>query len=401
MSRLTDCQNKLKTVQADLAACKTASAAKDQEIADLNTKLSAQKVANTNLQTQNDGLVAERNELKVQQAALEKQVADLQVELQACKDAANPNPPPDNFEQVPAGANLQDVLRQAGPGAHLQLPAKLVLTGTVVPLDGQYLRGPCVITPANPGIGLGFNCSSSGVEDVTWEKLDVSGFAKRGIQPFFGCTLKFVHTHHNGEMGVGFDGKGGDGTVFTMIDCETDHNGDVSLLGHGASGVKLFHVKRSKFVRLNTHENVGNGWWCDAECGYAEILGGGSWGNWRKAYFWEKCGGNHGAGVRNSDGQPYDGMLTIDGVNARDNNKDGGTGHAGVYIVASKNAVVKNSTFGGNDGYGITVRNDPARVADDHPGWPVSNVEISDSTNTMNGDKVTIGSDVGNGVRRT
>jgi len=405
----------LKTCKANLAACKTASAAKDETIADLKTKnttlqgkVTDLESQNASLQSVNDTLNAQLSDKISQISALNAKITDLQKQLDDCMAGGS-----SDFLVMPAGASPQAFLTSAGAGAKIQLPATLKLSGTLTPLPKQHLRGPCTITPAT-NLSIGINCKTKLAKETIFENLDMSGFGLRALVPWEGTVVKGGRYHHNGEMGIGCDTEGAIIEVITLDSIEVDHNGKDEFIGHGAAGVKFFHVNKTKLINVNSHDNTGNGLWWDAECGYADVIGGVVENNLKKGVFWEKCGGNHGDGWVNplpgaqkyaGGGVPYDGMLTVKGVRIQNNNRkpdgsvDSVQGNAGIYSAGSKNINISNCTFGGNT-RAIIIRNDQDRLLDDHAGWVVSNVTIDDSSNKYNGDDVAIGNDV-TGVTRT
>lgn len=314
--------------------------------------------------------------------------------------------PVEHFESVPAGANLQDVLRQAGEGAKLQLPSSLKLSGAVTPWPNQHLRGPCAITPA-AGQDYGINGKTNEAAGCVYEDLQMSGFGRRALVPWEGSTVLRGSYNENGEMGIGVDGEGADLDWVILDHVETSRNGKAEWVGHGAAGYKFFHYRRSRVIEHTAIGNTGNGGWWDAECGDAEVHGGLYKDNQQKHLFFEKCGGNHPASYSYPGGQtlsqprgvPYEGLWLVDGPTLQHSNYARDNGNGGVYMVASKNAIIKNIKASDNK-MAVCVRNDEARMQDDHPGWKVTNVEIWDSTNDYGNDTVVIGTDVGSGVTR-
>ena len=361
---------------------------------DLNAAVSAAqaeyKKAASDLLACQTKLDSTTHELQTAQAAL----AQAQLDLKACQDAAKP--PASDFQVVPLGANLQAVLKEAGTGAKLQLPATLKFAGTVTPLPGQHLRGPCVITPVNLGgpPGFGFNCKTNDAINTTFESLDVSGFGLRGLVPWYGSLIKGGHYHYNGEMGCGFDGEGAKQEACTYDGVEIDHNGKAEFLGHGASGIKHFHVWKTVVKNCHVYDNMGNNVWGDFNCGDFIVTDNTLTGALRKAVFYEKCGAS---GVRPGDPTwDAENGLVVTGNTITGNGKEGGASDAGVAAISSKHVLIENNVFGNAGKHiGIYIRDDPNRLDpgkwDGKIGFHPSDVVIG--KNTMNGDK-TVGCDL-------
>jgi len=316
-------------------------------------------------------------------AGLEATVAQLRAEIEELSGIV-----------VPPGADLQAALRDAPEGATLRL------SGTyrgknITPRSGQTLVGPAALVPVGP-VGEdddGFRCKSSGVAiDVTFVDLDVSGFGRHGIGCWIGTTVRGGRLHHNGKDGVGGDLEGKPSRIL-VENVELDHNGSAAWLGRGSAGAKFFHSHGVEVRDCNVHDNIGNGVWCDAQCGDWIVDGCVITGNTRKGVFYEKCGRSDGSFL-GRDYAVYEGFATITNNQIINNNLDNqDNANPGVALYNSVNVTVEANEFSGN-GNAVIVRNDPARLTDDKHGWVPDNITIRN--NTLGGDRL-IGCDL-NGV---
>lgn len=288
-----------------------------------------------------------------------------------------------------SGGDLQAALDSFDPGAVLRVEGVFEVSRPVSPKDGQHLVGVAEVRPkAGVSVLDGFDLKAT--KNVTLEGVSVSGFDRHGVLLGAGSAVVGGRLHDNGKDGAGADLEGRDLAAVTMVECEIDHNGSAEWLGKGAAGVKMFHTRRFLMEDCWVHDNIGNGVWGDAHCGDFTVLGGRIESNTRKGVFYEKCGESDGSFL-NRTWAIYTGALTVEGSTIVNNDLDGSPqANAGVSIISSKNARVVGNIFGGNE-RAITVRDDPARLADDKHGWVPENIVLTD--NALNG-SVVVGCDL-------
>lgn len=221
------------------------------------------------------------------------------VVLTACEGEPEPGPlPPPRPTTSPAGgecdvvveapASIQAAATAAGPSATLCLRGSFELAEPVQPLDGQAFVGPAVIEGvggAHTGFELKGGAGPNGIaRDVRIERVEMFGFTLRAIECWQGAVIRDTKLHHNGRNGLGCGLRAG-GVL--IEDNDIHHNGDPEHTGRGAAGMKLAGGD-GVVVRNNVvHENIGNGIWCDVDCGAFEATGNEVYGNTRKGIFYE------------------------------------------------------------------------------------------------------------------
>jgi hypothetical protein len=287
---------------------------------------------------------------------------------------------------VAATDDIGSAVSDAPPGARVCLAANAVyrVSSPLRPRTGQTIVGPAAL------VGEGLSDAQDVVElktgpgvgsvDVTLIDLDISGGGRNGVGCWIGTTVEGGRIHDNPKDGIGCDLEGNAGDV--VVDgVEIDHNGSVESLGWGAAGIKWFHADGVTVRNSSIHDNIGNGVWCDGNCGDLDVVDNVITGNTRKGVFYEKSGGSHIRGVS------YTGFATIRGNVIQRNNLEGSeTAHAGISIIASRNVLVVGNTFGDNADQAIHIRNDDARLHDDKPGFVVGNVTAG--ANDLNGERI-------------
>jgi hypothetical protein len=161
---------------------------------------------------------------------------------------------------------------------------------------------------------------------------------------------------------------------------EVDHNGSDAELGKGASGMKFARahgvVVRNSFV----HDNLGNGVWCDVQCGDYTVVDSVIVRNSRKGVHYEKSGAS-------DEVVTYSGFAYIARNIVRDNGWENRLHAAdgGIVLVSSKNALIEDNVFGGNHRAGVVISQD-GRLSGDKHGWVIANVVIRN--NTLNGNGI-------------
>lgn len=290
---------------------------------------------------------------------------------------ARPTVPPTQRcdTRVGTGADLQAALLAAPAGAVVCVEGTHRLATSLRPKAGQTIVGPAEIRPRPETFVLdGIELKTGhgrGIEDVTLVELDIAGFQRHGVGCWRGTTVVGGRFHHNGKDGIGCDLEGGGGVL--VDGAEIDRNGSSEYLGCCAAGIKWYHAHGVTVRNSSIHDNLGNGVWCDAQCGDFTVADNVIAANARKGVFYEKGGGSTIRGVT------YEGTMTVTG-NVIDGNATEGRdlADAGISIISSKNVIVAGNTIvDTRTGDAIRVRDDPARLVDDRPGWRVENVTLA------------------------
>jgi parallel beta-helix repeat protein len=277
--------------------------------------------------------------------------------------------------EIEPGGNIQAAIDANPAGTAFQLSGTYGLSTTIRPKSGNRFVGPATIVGA--GADIGFQArTGEGATGVRFVALDVSGFAT-GIGCWDGMQVIGGRYHHNTRNGIGCGLEGGS----VVVDrAEIDHNGSEGELAQGAAGMKFAQghgiVVRNSFI----HDNIGNGVWCDVQCGDYTVIDNRIVHNYRKGVLYEKSG--------ESDWQEiyFKGSAYIARNVIQDNGWEGlETVNAGIMAVSSKNILIENNVFSGNNSAGIRIRQDD-RLSGDKHGWVVSNVVIG--ANEMNGDEI-------------
>lgn len=278
---------------------------------------------------------------------------------------------------VASGANLQAAVDANPVGATFCLTGTYRLSDPVKPKSGQSFIGPAAIV--GTGAETSFEAKyREGARNVSFVDLDVSGFTGSGLGCYVGTRVIGGRYHHNERNGIGCGLEGAGGVLIDGV--ELDHNGSLEHLGSGAGGMKFARghgiVVRNSYV----HDNLGNGVWCDVQCGDYTVVDNWISFNSRKGVHYEKSG-------ESDEIVRYVGTAYI-ARNVVQNNGWGMREHgdAGIRGVSSKNMIIEHNILGGNVfNNGIKI-NEDGRLSGDRHGWPVSNIVIH--RNTMNGDRI-------------
>jgi hypothetical protein len=297
--------------------------------------------------------------------------------------SATPDPDPGPMEptrcttSVSAPDSIQAAIDANPAGATYCLSGTFRVSTTIRPKSGDRFVGPATIVGAGADIGFQTR-SGAGATDVTFVNLDVSGFPLQAIGCWVGTEVIGGRYHHNGRNAIGCGLEGGD----VLIDgVEVDHNGSEAYLGCCSAGMKFAQghgiVVRDSFI----HDNIGNGVWCDVQCGDYTVVGNRIIHNSRKGIHYEKSGGSDFQAIT------FVGTAYIARNLIQDNGWEGRQyADAGIAAVSSKNVLIEDNVFGGNAfGNGIKIIQDDRLTGDTH-GWIVSNIVIG--SNQMNGEEV-------------
>ena len=276
--------------------------------------------------------------------------------------------------EITEGESIQKAIDSHPAGTTFSLSGTFQVSSTIRPKSGNRFVGPARIV----GAGADFGFQVAPATDVRFVRLKVSRFALQGIQCWDGTTVIGGRYHHNLRTGIGCGPEGGD----VLIDgVEIDHNGSQAWLGISASGMKFAQAQGVVVRNSNIHHNLGNGVWCDQQCGNFRVIKNRIIGNSRKGVHYEKSGESDTGGVF-FVGSAYIARNKIKG-NAWEGRQDS---DAGIAAVSSKNVVIENNILGNNEfANGIKILQDD-RLNGDYHGWIVSNIVIG--ANVMNGDEI-------------
>ena len=288
-----------------------------------------------------------------------------------------PAPPEPERCTVPVAApnSIQAAIDANPPGTTFCLSGTFRLFTTIRPKTGDRFVGPATLVGA--GADIGFQArSGTGATDVGFVDLDVSGFSLQAIGCWARTEVIGGRYHHNGRnaIGCGLEGAG------VLIDgVEIDHNGSQAQLGCCAAGMKFAQghgiVVRNSFI----HDNIGNGVWCDVQCGDYTVVDNRIVRNSRKGVHYEKSGESDYRGIT------FVGTAYIARNLIQDNGWEGRQhADAGIVAVSSKNMLIEDNSLGGNAfDNGVKISQDDRLEGDKH-GWVVVNIVIR--SNVMNGD---------------
>jgi hypothetical protein len=341
-----------------------------ERTADLEAQVRALQSAKAALEAEN---AAERARI----AELAAQVADLRAQLGA----------PANGCDVTVTSGLQAALDNSPEGATLCLSGTFTTSRPIQPKDGQTLVGPAKIVGQGmtvDGDVFSLKTQDTGSENVTLRDLDISGAGRHGVGCYIGTHIMGGRLHGNGKDGMGCDLDGRSDVGILVDGVEIDHNGTDPVWVLNAAGIKWFHLDGATVQNSHVHDNVGDGVWCDAQCGDFDVLDSVIERNTRKGVFYEK--GGESDGTIGTPSGTYTGTMRVIGNVIINNDLDNvPQAHAGVGIYSAKNVLVEGNTFGGNV-RAVAVNETDSRLNDDKHGWLVSNVTIRN--NTLNGDVV-------------
>ncbi len=289
--------------------------------------------------------------------------------------ATDPVPEPDPEPQgscdgvaVPSGASIQQHIDANPAGATLCLSGTYRVGIPLQPKDGQTFVGPASLVGDGADTGFAVKTGNGrGATGVTIDGLEMSGFTLRAVDCWEGTTVRRSDIHHNGRngLGCGLEGHGG----VLIEDNDVHHNGNTLELGRGGAGMK-FAAAGGVTVRGNrVWENVGNGVWCDVDCGAFTVVDNRIWGNTRKGVFYEI---SHGPAL-------IAGNTVLDNNCSPDYWGDGnpacylnpgvygpqspGSPGGGIATNSSTNVTIRDNVLGGNMEAGINVRDD-SRIYD-------------------------------------
>jgi len=291
--------------------------------------------------------------------------------------------------KVSSGANIQAAVNAASAGTAFCLTGSYTLTSSVKPKDGQSFTGPATIrgTPAT-AFELRADGATEGADNVTIRDLDIGGFSLRAVACWRGFLGVNLDVHDNGRNGIGCGLNGGSGV--TVRDSYIHDNGSPSETGRGAGGMKFANAS-GVLVEGNVIErNIGNGVWCDVDCGSFVVRDNVVRGNTRKGIFFEISFGPaliEGNTVTENNCSPVwwgDGNPECDLPDGTFGPQSAGAPGGGIATNSScpstTTCVIRGNILGGNAVAGINFRDDsrPYNVP----------FNILVEGNTMNGDRL-------------
>ena len=277
----------------------------------------------------------------------------------------SPSPPPSTCAgvQVSAGQNLQQKIDTNPAGTQFCLTGTISFSAPVRPKAGNEFIGPATIT-AQGYVTQGF--SVHGIPNVLFDRLDMSGFALRAIQPGPTNTIRNSYLHHNGRNGFGC----GECTGMLAHNNEIAYNGSDEWLGVGAAGIK----STSDFIVIrgnSIHHNNGNGIWFDVDARNQLIEQNTVHSNTRKGIFIEI---SDGAVIRYNSVTGNNCAIVLYGCQPRNDSS------GGIATNSSRNIEIYGNVLGGNAIAGINFRDD-YRAYD-----PPFNIRVHH--NFLNGDAI-------------
>ena len=274
-------------------------------------------------------------------------------------------PPPGCDIQVEAPASIHRASESMPTGATLCLSGHFLIPTPIRPKDGQTFLGPAVlegVDGAETGFEMKGGAGNQGIaRDVTIERVEMFGFFLRAVECWQGTNVRGSELHHNGRNGLGCGLRAG-GVLIERNDIH--HNGDPSHTGSGAGGMKLAGGDGVLIRGNRIHENIGNGIWCDVDCGTFTAVGNDVFGNTRKGIFYEISHGpaliagntvtfNNCAPRYWPDPEPAcdlpDGSFGPQSASA-----PGG----GIATNSSLGVTIRDNVFEGNEGSAIAIRDD-------------------------------------------
>jgi hypothetical protein len=271
--------------------------------------------------------------------------------------------PPGCDVVVVAPASIQTASKAAGVGDTLCLSGRFVISSPIRPKDGQTFLGPAEVTGSgHTAIQARAEGAPTGAIDVTINGLEIHGFDLRAVGCWRGTTVRDSELHDNGRIGVGCGLRGGGGVLI-----EGNHihsNGDPAHTGGGAGGMK-FAACDGCTVRDNLIEsNIGNGIWCDVDCGAFTAVGNQVEGNTRKGIFYEI---SHGPALIADNTVTFNNCAERYWPNPDPvcDLPDGSFGPqsaaapgGGIAANSSLGVTIRENMLEGNEGSGIVIRDD-------------------------------------------
>jgi hypothetical protein len=269
--------------------------------------------------------------------------------------------------RVPDGDDLGAAIESHPEGTSFCLTGIYRLSSPLRPKDGQSFIGPAEIVGAD-GNEAGFILADERGRDVTFRFLDMSGFALRAIDCAVGTVVRdsFIHDNGRNGLGCGLNGEGG----VVIEGNEIAGNGSPEHLGSGSAGMK-FARGHGVIVRDNhIHDNLGNGVWCDVQCGDLLVEGNLIERNSRKGVHYEKSGASDEVVEFVGEAIIRDNVVTGNGWEGRKHAADGG-----IVCVSCMNMTIEGNSTSDNGRAGVVIRQD-GRVTGEKHGWQIANVVI-------------------------
>lgn len=265
----------------------------------------------------------------------------------SCVTVVNVNPGDDldaKANAAPAGATIQvhgkaDVATYFYP---VNNPIALKAGQTLVGVTGTTRQvGPATVPNPVVGIKKARRVSMTTLVrtkgdhvNISWLEVNATG-AGKGITTYFGGPE--IHMDHLRVYGAGGPGIGQAQGVLT--DSELFENGkNASTIGHTAAGIKC--IVACEVATTYSHDNGGNGLWCDVGCASVPERRNGVW------FHDNVTKGNSRFGIR-YENSPKPDLNPNDPVTALiEGNVSYGNGEGGVAVADAANATVRSNVFG-------------------------------------------------------
>jgi hypothetical protein len=288
-----------------------------------------------------------------------KSSVGLAIALRVASSEPTPDPTPEptpeptpTCEGLRVTGDLRTAMNAAPAGTNFCLSGTYAVTQTIAPQTGDKLVGPATI------VGEGVPLIFDGGSDVVFDTLDVSGAkGDETCMPRCGRAFKLgsravvrdSYVHHNDVSGIG----GSNGDVL-IVGSEFAFNGQRWNLGCCGGGAKF--VNSATILDSTAHDNLGNGFWCDVDCGRWDVADVDVYRNTRK-----------GIAVEISNGP-----VTMNRIRAWENNVGEGSNEysGGINFTASAN-ITANDLWARNNGYaGLHIKESGTR------GFTIQNVLV-------------------------
>jgi hypothetical protein len=169
---------------------------------------------------------------------------------------------------------------------------------------------------------------------ISWLEVKATGAGKGVTAELAGPGLRMDHLRVYGAKGPGIGQAQG-----VLTDSELFSNGkNASTIGHTAAGIKC--IVACEVATTYSHDNGGNGLWCDVGCAPVRARANGVW------FHDNVTKGNSRFGIR-YENSPKPDLNPNDPVSALiEGNRSYGNGEGGVAVADAANATVRDNVFG-------------------------------------------------------
>ncbi|MGZ8594590.1 MAG: right-handed parallel beta-helix repeat-containing protein [Actinomycetota bacterium] len=282
---------------------------------------------------------------------------------------------------VPSGGNIQAAIDAHPTGTTFCLSGTYQITRTITPHTGDVLRGPAFLF-GNGRVEEGI--STDKARGVVIDGLDISGFALRAVRCGEDAVIQSSNLHDNGRNGIGCGLNGSGGLVISgnhIFD-----NGDPAFTGGGSGGIKIAGADGALIEDNLIERNIGNGVWCDVDCGAITIRNNVVRGSTRKGIFVEI---SRGPALIENNTVMYNNCSPVFWPNPKPacdlgdgtfGPQSSGAPGGGIAANSSVRVIIRNNILGGNMVAGINFRDDSRPYN--------APFQITVSGNVLNGDRM-------------